>query len=221
LVYMNYLAHLFLAQRNAHSLAGNLMGDFIRDVDISKLPQAVARGIDNHKAVDRFTDNHPVLKSLKTGFSRRRRFAGIIIDVVFDHFLIIHWDKYCDDSRQDYIVYCYDNLLAMKHIMPQRMLQRVQWMVQNDLLNSYARLDGVADALNGISLRMRFDNHLRGAIEEVVSHYEALEKGFLEFFRELCHYVAELNIEAAHVAQYGNIAESGNSLEKLYQLQVR
>jgi acyl carrier protein phosphodiesterase len=204
LVTMNYLAHLFLAQRNPFSLVGNIMGDFIRDVDITTLPQAVARGVENHKAVDRFTDNHIVLKELKTVFSRRRRFAGIIIDVVFDHFLLKHWEKYTREGRADFIVYCYESLLAMEHIMPPRMRHRMLWMTECDLLTSYAGLDGVGAALNGISARMRFDNHLAGAVEEVVDHYEALEKGFLNFFQELCQHIGRINIETGHGSRRGD-----------------
>ena len=194
-VVMNYLAHLFLAQRNPYSLVGNIMGDFIRDVDITRLPQAVAQGVENHKAVDRFTDSHEVLAELKAGFKQRRRFAGIIIDVVFDHFLIKHWHNYTPEVREDFIVYCYTSLLELNALMPARMRQRMVWMAQQDLLNSYAGLDGVAAALNGISLRMRFENHLAGAIDDVVDQYEALEKGFLRFFGELCQHIVTLNLE--------------------------
>jgi len=205
---MNYLAHLFLAQRTPYSLVGNLMGDFIRDVDIGNLPQAVALGVENHKAVDRFTDTHKILAELKTGFTRRRRFAGIIIDVVFDHFLIKHWPQYSNESRTEFIANSYESLLALKHIMPQRMRQRMSWMVQQDLLNSYEDLDGVADALDGISMRMRFENHLSGAIEEVVDLYGALETGFLRFFRELCEHIGQMNIEISHDKNNDNTYEN-------------
>lgn len=205
---MNYLAHLFLAQRNPYSLVGNLMGDFIRDVDINRLPHAIAQGVKNHKAVDRFTDTHEVLVELKAGFTRRRRYAGIIIDVVFDYFLIKHWDHYSREVRADFIAYCYDSLLTLKHTMPQRMRHRMLWMVQQDLLNSYAGLEGIADALNGISMRMRFENQLQGAIEDVVDQYEALENGFLRFFKDLCQHIHQLQIETTNGQAGGFMTET-------------
>ncbi|MGD8592085.1 MAG: ACP phosphodiesterase [Gammaproteobacteria bacterium] len=193
---MNYLAHLYLAQRNPHSLVGNLMGDFIRGINVSELPPVIARGVQNHKAVDRFTDSHTILRSLKANFStQRRRFAGIIIDVVFDHFLIKHWENYSSENLDDFTAYCYNSLASLHEVMPTRMQQKVDWMIRCDLLNSYAGLNGVSNALNGMSRRIRFENRLAGAIEEVENHYAALEQGFLAFFSQLCAHIRAENIE--------------------------
>jgi len=172
------------------------MGDFMRGVNVNELPPAIADGVHNHKAVDRFTDSHTGLRELKTGFSnQRRRFAGIIIDVVFDHFLIKHWQTYSNVALPDFTAFCYDGLASLREVMPLRMQQKVDWMIRYDLLNSYAGLKGVSNALNGISQRMRFENRLSGAIEEVENHYAALEKGFLAFFSELCKHIQAENIE--------------------------
>jgi len=172
------------------------MGDFMRGVNVRELPRAIAHGVQNHKAVDRFTDSHDGVRQLKVSFSsQRRRFAGIIIDVVFDHFLIKHWRDYSGDALSDFTAFCYDGLASMRQEMPPRMQQRVDWMIHYDLLNSYAGLKGVSNALNGISQRMRFENRLAGAIEEVENHYVALEQGFLAFFSELCTHVQTASIE--------------------------
>ena len=206
---MNYLAHLYLAQRNPHSLVGNLMGDFLRGVKVKDLPQRIARGVHNHLAVDRFTDSHACLKPLKARFSaQRRRFAGIIIDVAFDHFLIKYWRDYSQQSLADFTAYCYWSFTELHDDMPPAMQQKVAWIIQYDLLNSYARLQGVGDALNGISRRIRFENQLAGAIDEVNRHYEALEQGFREFFSPLCEHIRELDIEEA--GSVGNSAASHN-----------
>lgn len=198
---MNYLAHLYLAQRNPHSLVGNLMGDFLRGVKVRHLPAIIARGVHNHLAVDRYTDSHAALKALKTNFSaERRRFGGIIIDVVFDHFLIKHWQAYSREELAGFTAYCYQCFSALSDLMPPPMRQRVDWIIQCDLLNSYADLQGVAEALNGISRRMRFENRLAGAIDEVTDHYAALEQGFLAFFTQLRAHVRHINIEEAENA---------------------
>ena len=172
------------------------MGDFIRGVNISQLPESIARGVQNHQAVDRFTDSHAGVKRLKASFSdQRRRYAGIILDVVFDHFLIKHWRMYSKEDLGAFTDYCYESLLSFQHMMPERMSHRVEWMVRFDLLNSYAELKGIANALNGISGRIRFENRLAGAIEEVADHYEILQQGFMEFFAELRTHVRDLKIE--------------------------
>ena len=88
---MNYFAHLVLSQPTIESTVGNLLGDFARGVDQSKLEPAVLAGLKNHRAVDRFTDSHPEISALRQCFSsKRRRFAGIALDVYFDHLLMNH-----------------------------------------------------------------------------------------------------------------------------------
>jgi acyl carrier protein phosphodiesterase len=172
------------------------MGDFIRGINVSELPPVIARGVQNHKAVDRFTDSHEILRSLKANFSsQRRRFAGIIIDVVFDHFLIKHWQNYSSENLGEFTAYCYESLAGLHHVMPTRMQQKVDWMIGCDLLNSYAQLKGISNALNGMSRRIRFENTLAGAIEEVDNHYTTLEQGFLAFFSQLRAHIHAENIE--------------------------
>ena len=174
------------------------MGDFLRGVKVNSLPPAIALGVHNHLAVDRFTDSHPGLKQLKTNFSsERRRFAGIILDVLFDHFLIKHWRDHTHEDLAAFTAYCYRSLDQLRQVMPSVMRQRVGWMIQYDLLNSYAELQGVANALSGISRRIRFDNCLAGAEKEIQAHYPLLEENFHTFFTELRTYVREMNIEEA------------------------
>ena len=174
------------------------MGDFLRGVKVKSLPAAIALGVHNHLAVDRFTDSHPGLRQLKTNFSsERRRFAGIILDVVFDHFLIKHWRDHTREDLAAFTAYCYQSLDQLRQVMPTVMRQRVGWMIQYDLLNSYTELQGVANALNGISRRMRFDNCLAGAVEEIKAHYPVLEENFHTFFAELCAHVRDIKIEEA------------------------
>ncbi len=92
---MNHFAHLVLARPTVESTVGNLLGDFARGVDLAALVPAVRAGLDNHRAVDRFTDSHPRVRAMKRAFSpARRRFAGIALDIYFDHLLIRHWDRF-------------------------------------------------------------------------------------------------------------------------------
>ena len=92
---MNYLAHLYLAQPTADSHFGNLLGDFGGKRHVEQLPNTVINGLDNHYLVDKFTDSRRAVKHAKQYFSpERKRFAAVAIDVVFDHFLIVHWQRF-------------------------------------------------------------------------------------------------------------------------------
>lgn len=183
---MNYLAHLSLSPRSTYAVVGNLMGDFRKYMHDTPVPHEVLLGIENHCRVDRYTDSHAVVRGLKPVFSsRRRRFAGIILDVVFDHFLSRHWHRFHDEDRLDYIGYVYGCLQRGTDVMPPRMQRAVHYMIAEDWLGSYADLDGIAICLDRMARRIRFDNMLSGAVEEVQENYRELEAGFLEFFPQL------------------------------------
>ncbi|MBN7818506.1 ACP phosphodiesterase [Bowmanella yangjiangensis] len=189
---MNYLAHLFLAQPTADSQMGNLLGDFCRGVDISQFSSPVLAGLANHRKVDRFTDSHPEVRACKALFSaRRRRFAGIALDVLFDHFLIRHWSRY---SSQPFDVFCqasYQRLAERLEHMPLRMQRVVGSMIEQHWLAHYTSLAGVGQALDRIAGRIRFANEFVGSVEEIERYYPAFEAGFTAFFPELLRHTAQ------------------------------
>lgn len=191
---MNYLAHADLSFPDSLSILGNLMGDFRKYIRNADLPDRVMLGIENHCRVDRFTDNHPGIINLKKLFSRhRRRYAGIIIDISFDYFLSKHWHKFNDGARDIFIGYVYDCLDHCRALMPSQMQRVMHYMIEEDWMGSYARMSGIETSLDRISYRIRFENNMRGAIEEVESNYEELENRFLEFYPQLNKYIVDLN----------------------------
>ncbi|MEW6998317.1 ACP phosphodiesterase [Colwelliaceae bacterium BS250] len=193
---MNYLAHLFFAQNNALSKAGNLMGDFTKGIDQSALPMDVLKGIQNHRMVDKFTDNHTAVKNLKPLLSaKRKRFSGIISDVVFDHFLVKHWSKYSDQQFSQFVQQSYQYLANAEHLMPEPMHDVVTRMRIDDWLSHYHCIDVTGRAIDSIARRIRFENHLAGAIDEVKDNYLAYEQSFLIFFPDLIEKVKFEKIE--------------------------
>lgn len=187
---MNYLAHLLISPDDSLSRLGNIMADFMRDVDQETLPPKVWDGIQLHRTVDGYTDSHLVVKDLRQQFSpEKRRFSGIVLDVVFDHFLIKHWDKYSSKRFHGFVDNCYVDLLEHRDLMPPRMEMVVGWMIKRDWIRSYAEMDHVGRALDGLAGRLKLKHNFHGSIEEVHKHYEAIESGFLMFFPELLQHI--------------------------------
>lgn len=187
---MNYLAHLFLSPPNDDIRLGNLMGDFVKGNRFSYLPDDIVKGIYLHRRIDKFTDNHQAVKSLKNTLSPdRKRFHGIITDITFDHFLARHWSHYSNDSLASFIKSNYQILSKNQAYMPERMQLMVQKMIEHDWLSQYQHVDAVSAAINGVSRRIRFENKLVGAGTEVVDNYHAYEQAFHEFFPELFTFV--------------------------------
>ena len=194
---MNHFAHLSLAQPTVESTVGNLLGDFARGLDQQKLPPAVYAGLLNHRAVDRFTDAHPRVRAMKNAFSpARRRFAGIALDIYFDHLLLTHWPRFERRNPDALIADLYRRMAAGRAMMPGENMRRVtQRMIDYDWFGSYRDLDAVAESLDRVAARIRFANRFGNAIEELTANCALIEDGFFEFYPALQRHVAELAIE--------------------------
>ena len=175
---------------------GNLLGDFRHGVEIRRLPPAVRNGLRNHLAVDAFTDHHPAIRQARARFSpRRRRFAGVALDVLFDHLLIRHWTDFATEPLDAWLEELHADLSAARPWMPQAMAETTARIVTGDWFRSYADLDNVGQALDRVADRIRFANRFDGMIEEIRLHESALEAAFLAFFPDLVRHVEQLGIE--------------------------
>jgi len=195
---MNHFAHLVLAQPTVESTVGNLLGDFARGLDADSLPPPVRAGLQNHRAVDRFTDNHPLVLEMKRSFSRqRRRFAGIALDIYFDHLLIDYWDRFERRPLERVISSFYRRMDAGQAMMPGQDMRRVtRRMIDHDWFGSYRELDAIAASLDRVAARIRFANRFVNAIEDLQRNDRLIRQGFLEFYPQLQQHVAAQGIEA-------------------------
>lgn len=184
--FLNHLAHLFLAPNSREARVGSLLGDFIRGVNPDNLPAEVRLGLQHHRAVDAFTDRHPDVLASKRLFShQRRRFAGVALDVLYDHYLLRHWHEFSDTNPERFIQEVYQDLEKSRHLMPERMIIVTRRMIEHDWFTAYADLDNIGFALDRIAGRIRFANRFSGIIEEIRENDRALEHHFLVFFPQL------------------------------------
>jgi acyl carrier protein phosphodiesterase len=191
---MNYLAHLFFALDNTESRIGNLLGDFCRGVDVKSLPDTVQQGLRQHRAVDAFTDRSAEVLAAKQYFSaHRRRFAGIAIDMLFDHFLIRHWSKFHPQPFDLYKQQLYQKLQTDLPQMPASMQPTVSAIIRQDWFVSYAEIQYLGLALDRVAQRIRFANQFAGAGLDIQAHYPELEQLFLKFFPRLQQHVQQQN----------------------------
>ena len=187
---MNYLAHLCLAEGSPESLVGSILGDFVKGAIEDKYPPGIRRGIDLHRKIDTYTDAHETTRASRNLFSPlRRRFAGIIVDLCYDHFLYRHWCKFAGVGLDEFISHVYGILRAPGAMLPERLRAMVPVMIREDWLGSYKDLQGVDLALNRLSKRITRGDRLLGAVDEIKHHYLKLEADFLIFFPDLEYYV--------------------------------
>jgi acyl carrier protein phosphodiesterase len=194
---MNHFAHLVLSQPTVESTVGNLLGDFARGVDPQALPAAVKAGLLNHRAVDRFTDSHPLVQRMKSVFSpQRRRFAGIALDIYFDHLLINHWHRFEQRDQSQLVTGFYRRMRQGQALMPGEDMQRVtRRMISYDWFGSYRDIDSIAEAMDRVAARIRFSNRFANAIEDIERNQEMIGEGFFQFYPQLQAHIAELAIE--------------------------
>ncbi|EPJ55291.1 MAG: acyl carrier protein phosphodiesterase [Osedax symbiont Rs2] len=191
---MNFLAHCFFASANSQSVVGNLLGDFCKGLDLKALSPEVSVGLHNHRLVDKYTDSHPLIKQAKKCFSpARRRFAGVAVDVLFDHYLIVHWQRFSQQSYDEFKARTYQLLEQGQPLMPKRMAAVMSSVVNNDWFATYESLEGIGFALDRIAKRIRFENKFSGCIEDIEQHNTQLETLFLEYFPQLQLHVAKSN----------------------------
>jgi acyl carrier protein phosphodiesterase len=192
---MNFLAHLFLAEPSDESRIGSILADFtvgrIEDLR-EKYGHEIARGIQQHREVDTFTDTHQhVRHSISCLEPEHGMFSGIIVDVCYDHFLLQHWAAFSPEPLSRFIESVHRSLSRQDWEFPLRYQWVIPRLIEGQWLTSYHSLDGVNRALTGISYRFSRKTTLGHAVESIKTCYKELEDDFLMFFPEIIRFVHE------------------------------
>jgi acyl carrier protein phosphodiesterase len=188
---VNYLAHLFLAEGTPESLIGNLLGDFVKGAAVNLYGGEIRKGIDLHRKVDSYTDSHAIVRSSKSLISaQRRRFAGVLVDVFYDHFLAKNWLEYSEVPLRDFARRTYKILQDNRDILPDSLQRVLPIIIARDLLLSYQEVSEIGITLDRMSARIKRTNNLAGGLEDLTVNYQQLESDFRVFFPELISYAA-------------------------------
>jgi acyl carrier protein phosphodiesterase len=195
---MNYLAHALLSHATPGLLIGGMLGDFVKGSLGERYDPEIRAGILLHRGIDRYTDAHDLVHASRARISlARRRFAGILVDVFYDHFLARHWARYTELPLEEFTQQVYATLVPHAAGFPERLQRILPRMAADDWLASYAEIEAVDAALHGIARRFaRFTRFARapvlaGGVQELLQNYTTLESDFLAFFPELHRYAAE------------------------------
>jgi acyl carrier protein phosphodiesterase len=189
---MNYLAHVFLSDPMEEAVIGAFLGDFVKGLLGDRYSPGIQAGILLHRRIDRYTDTHEITHASRSLVSReRRRFAGILVDVFYDHFLARHWAIYTVTPLVDFTCEVYTILRRHQAGLPERLQHILPAMARDDWLGSYRELWAIDRALNGLARRSQHSELLAGAVWELERNYSQFEGHFLAFFPELRQYVAD------------------------------
>lgn len=187
---MNYLAHTFLSGDNEELLVGNFIADSVRGSQLQMFSAGVAQGIRLHRQIDAFTDAHPVVQLSKERLRPDyRKFAGVITDVYYDHFLAAHFDEYSALSLPAYTQSVYALVKKYDAILPERVKYFLPYMIEQNWLLNYAHISGIRKSLTGLSRRTAFTSNMETAADELQLNYSLYQEEFGLFFPDLIGFV--------------------------------
>jgi acyl carrier protein phosphodiesterase len=186
---MNWLAHTLLSKQNIDYQLGNVLADPLKGKAWQGASQDLKDGMRMHKAIDRFTDGHDLLTVSKARLGEGGLLKGVVLDLLYDHFLSVDWSRYCTLSLDDYLNRFNQQAIKAIKDYPERPGKIVNRMVQSNLLGQYQDLSGFADALKRIdrrlSVRLRQRETTHSYLPVIKRNYYELKADFSLFFPAL------------------------------------
>lgn len=189
---MNYLAHIYLSGKDDPLKIGNFIADSVKGKKYLNYPEGIKNGILLHRKIDSFTDSHPTVKKSTSRLnSDYGLYSGVIVDMLYDHFLAANWKRYHPTPLKEYTLDFYALLKQNFEVLPVRVQKFYPYMVEHNWLLSYATIPGIKLILFQMNHRVKKDIKLHLAVEDLISHYDEFEMEFHSFFKELEAYVEQ------------------------------
>lgn len=189
---MNFLAHALLAGNHPALVVGGVVGDWIKGPLPGTLPGDLSKGVTLHRSIDSFAETHPAFRASRNRISAsRRRYAGILVDIFYDHLLARDWSMHHDQPLTDYCQGVYRMLADRIPHLPENAHPALRLMASEDWLNSYAELEGIADVLARMSRRARQPNPLVGGEVELQADIEGFGNDFSHWLQDAQSFVSQ------------------------------
>lgn len=183
---MNYLAHIYLSGDDDFIKIGNFIADGIKGKKYKLFSNKIQKGILLHRQIDWFTDNNFIARKSKKRLNERYgHFKGVIIDILYDHFLAKNWSSYSEIPLKGYVHSFYNSLEENYDLLPNKIQLMMPYMIKNDWITNYATLEGIERVLIGMNKRTKEISQMHLAINDLNEHYEEFEDDFTLFFEEL------------------------------------
>ena len=183
---MNFLAHIYLSGDDCLIQIGNFMADGIRGRDYEFYPEHVQRGIILHRAIDTFTDAHPIFRQgTKRLHAKYHHYAGVIMDVYYDHFLAANWSRYSSLTLKEYSENFYKCLEDHDELLTDKTRNMLPIMKRENWLLTYATPDGIEKILKQMGYRTGHKSGMGNAKVELLQFYDEYNNEFSEFFEDI------------------------------------
>ena len=189
---MNFLAHTYLSGYNEEIVVGNFMGDYVKGRNYVHLPELVRKGILIHRDIDTFTDAHPITRRSRLRLVERyHKYAGVIVDIFYDHFLASEWAEYCGIPLEVFVDRTYDLLKRNYKSLPQGIKVWFPTFLENNWMLAYQTVEGIELVLDRMSANTSLPDHTGFAIERMRGSYSEFQDDFREFFPLIIDFIEE------------------------------
>ncbi|MEI6766099.1 MAG: acyl carrier protein phosphodiesterase [Bacteroidota bacterium] len=182
---MNYLAHAFLSGKNKNILIGNFLADAAKG-HTAHYDEEIRKGIKLHRIIDHFTDGHPVVTLSKQRLHPKyHKYAGVIVDMYYDHFLAKSWPVYSNRPLEEFAATTYELLIKNFAILPPRLKRMLPYMIAFNWLVAYSDTSNLRRFFTGLSKRTAFYSGMEHCVDDLEEHYPLFKNEFECFFPEL------------------------------------
>ena len=183
---MNYLAHAYLSFDHPEILVGNLISDFVKGKKKFDYPLSIQHGIALHRAIDTFTDNHPVTRSAKDIFRPHYRlYSAAFVDVVYDHFLAVDENEFSESSLFEFSQQTYSTLEKNIQWLPDRFAKMLPYMKMQNWLFNYRTKWGTEKSFGGVVRRSIYLTESDVASRLFEEHYQRLAEYYRLFWKDV------------------------------------
>ena len=180
---MNFLAHIYLSGSDELIRLGNFSGDYVKGTDFSSFPEKVIIGLKMHRTIDSLADSHSAfLESKKRLIPVYGRYAGVVVDIFYDHILASTWENYSATPLVPYTRAFYFSMVRNYYHLPKEVKYFLPFVIQSGRLSSYATTEGISEALTIMSRRTSLPNRTHAAIELLKNDYDGFRSDFERLF---------------------------------------
>jgi len=193
---VNYLAHIYLSNEEEEITLGNFIADGVKGKKYVQFPLGIQQGILLHRAIDSFTDAHPIVrKSTKRLHKKYGHYSGVIVDILYDHFLAKNWTQYHSIPLHKYTENFYNLINSNFDRLTPRIQKMMPYMIEQNWLLSYASIDGIGKILDQMNRRTNNQSKMNLAVLELTTYYKEFEEEFTLFFEDIKKYSKNKIIE--------------------------
>lgn len=173
-----------------------MIGDFVQNKKRELLPEGIQKGIALHRAIDTFTDAHPVFIEAKKVFQPVvRLYSGAFVDVAFDYFLANdekikseeEWRLFTENIYQ--VLYHHQSHLpeSFQHILPK--MQADNWLF------NYRYDWGMEYSIRNVLNKAKYLDREMPVFDLFLEQKNFLKDCYEEFFPDLHAHAQEMSAQ--------------------------